>query len=109
MENDENLDHRKVAIQVDKTWLIGIVVALIVQIFSGVWWASNQAEKLNNIDIRMRSLETQLVAGAAEVILRSEKMVRLDASLDNLKEANSKVEQHLAIIEGYLHTQSRKN
>lgn len=94
-------------VHVEKAWIVGIAGGLAVQIFAGVWWASSQTSKLNNIGDRFHMLESQLVVSAAEQVLRSDKFARFEERMDHLVQANKELNSHLSVIEGWLYSTAR--
>lgn len=100
-------DHGKISLLVEKSWLFGIVIAFIVQIFSAVWWAAATSTQLISIEARLGAVERTLGLSAADLVLRADKSARLEEKEDSLAAAVKDLTAHLASMETYLYTQSR--
>jgi hypothetical protein len=90
-------------------WMAGFAAALFVQFFTGLWWASGQAAKLQTIDERLAEVKRDAAIGAAEAVTRADRLARLEEHVIELTRANGKIEEHLTAIETYLHDGSRQD
>lgn len=108
-------DHGRVTVFVEKSWLIGIVAALIVQVFGGVWWAAVTSTKLANIEASITAMQTQLSLDNTDRALKASAAIRLEDRIARLEERDSdlsgaikEINVHLSSIETYLNTHSKK-
>lgn len=100
-------DRGNVVLQVEKGWLIGLILTFMIQIFTVGWWSSSQSSQLTEIQGRLHSLEGQLISAATDNGVKADKLARLEERIEHLGESNKELSNHLIIIEGYLHTTAR--
>lgn len=98
----------------EKSWLAAIVVALGVQVFSGIWWASSTSTQLNSIEVRLSSVEKQLNLGISDQITKAASTTRSEDKISRLEERDLEllssvkdISAHIAVVESFLNTQSR--
>lgn len=104
----------KITIAAEKSWLIGIAVALFVQVFGAIWWASGASMKLEVIDKSLTAVQTQLNLDATDRALKATAAIRLEDRIARLEERDSdlsgsvkQINEHLAAIEAFMNANAK--
>ncbi|MGI0012327.1 MAG: hypothetical protein ACREBU_02630 [Nitrososphaera sp.] len=99
-------------------WALGFALTLFIQCTAGVWWASAQSTKLQNIEDKLIDIKRQSYDGLndlkkqvaninADLIVRADKMARIDERVAGLVAQNGEIKEHIATVETFLHTEGR--
>ena len=81
----------KIPVFVEKSWLVGMGVALLVQIFGGIWWAAVTSTRLEEINKGLSSVQAQLTADIAARAITATASARLEDRIGRLEERFSEL------------------
>lgn len=72
-----------------------VAITLAAQVFAGAWWASAQAEKMNNIERRLAAADQQNLAEAEAKIVQADRLARIEVSLAALAKTMGEINARL--------------